>query len=241
MLTALNPAARGLLAFHIVMVAVEFFPGAACEIGHFDGSAAVCDRYAAEFAERRPFGSVVYVFIEGQPVEEAIYEAVIHYVVHAAVTAYFACSRFGFGLYGVLVLLHEGGFDIFGHEIVEREVFVVGSAFVILDFAESIAFDGIFVGKAFGACYLIHARIRTGIEHVVLYVDCLSAGGLNHAHGVVAVLEISAFSALFLYDFRAGDGFGIHGDDIVHFVSAVDVDELTCRTYAVGGILIQKI
>ena len=75
----------------------------------------------------------------------------------------------------------------------------------------------------------------------MLYVDCLSAGGLNHAHGVVAVLEISAFSALFLYDFRAGDGFGIHGDDIVHFVSAVDVDELTCRTHAVGGVNIAAV
>ena len=43
------------------------------------------------------------------------------------------------------------------------------------------------------------------------------------------------------YQFRAGQGFGIHRNEVVHFISPVDVEELTGRSHAVGGIYIPPV
>ena len=88
---------------------------------------------------------------------------------------------------------------------------MIGYTFDLLRRTECIAFYRIFVGETFGAGQLVHPGIRPGIHDVVLDVHGLAVFGHNHRHRMVSVLEILTvpFVDLF-YQFRAGQGFGIH-------------------------------
>ena len=55
-----------------VVVALEFVPGAAGEIGDFHGGAAGADGAFGEFDQTGPFGGVVDVLVEGEAVAETI-------------------------------------------------------------------------------------------------------------------------------------------------------------------------
>ena len=111
-------------------------------------------------------------------------------------------------LNGMFVFFHQSLLYVVRHEAMHGKVLVVRHTLKRLHLAEAITRYGIFVGETFGACQLIHTRVRTGIHHIVLNVHGLTCGCLNHRHCVVGILELRTFATLFLLnEFRTGKGF----------------------------------
>ena len=105
-------------------VSACFVPSAPGKVGHGDGSTSVFDRQAGQFGHAAPFRQVIHVHVQRQSVAQAIYQAVVHDKVHAAVSAHSLGYFFQFLMDGMFVLHHQGLFHFFGHSRVHAQVLV---------------------------------------------------------------------------------------------------------------------
>ena len=218
-----------LIAFHLIPVATR-------EVGHLHRHTAIGDGGGGQLTEAGPFGGVVDVLVKRQAMLQAVDEAIVHDEVHAAMSANFLGFLFNLYRDGVEVFFHDHVAHLGRNEAVRVEFGAfgqeTGGEFVL---QHSEAFDGVFVGKAFGAGKLIQAVVGPIGVDVMFNQESLAFLGLDHRGGHVAVGEVID-AHQFLGDFLAIVGRRAHTDEGLHAVAAVDIEGLAEGPEAVGGV-----
>jgi hypothetical protein len=227
---------RGVLLSDSEGKAVYFVPLAAGEVGHHDRHGAVVDGDLGKLYERAPLGGVIDVLIERKTVVEAIDKAIIHDEVHSAVAADLAGKVFDLLNERILVSLHQGVALLVAHELLCVEVVV--SDVLKLCATESETLVRIFVGITLSTLNLVHTAVRLRGNYAVFDKDSLSLAGTDEGRGVVAVgvLLYYTLTIALVCLILAGESVGVHRDEDIHLVSAVDIEILADGADAVGRI-----
>ena len=219
-----------------MFISLYLVPVAACEVRHGDRHSSVGDAGCSQFAEARPFGGIVHVFVEGQTVLQAVDEAVVHDEVHAAVAAHFLGFGLDFLCNRMEVFSRNLVAHFCGHEGMRIEVLAFGEETLgKFFFKDGVAFNRVFVGKTLSTCQLIKAVVRAIGVYIMLDEQGFTQFGLNHCGRHVAIGKVVGAHHL-LGDFLAIVGGRTHGYEGLHAVATVDVESLAERSEAVGGV-----